>query len=116
MTVNIKASDVLDLAYDLGDLVRSISPRYSGRGMYGANCLGFTTDDPNGLSFRLGQICAERDGYSDDPDWPTVAHFLGRATTDNMGRSTIIYWPGLQVEGTDDELEQLDDFREDSYR
>lgn len=65
--------DVEDLARDLGLTVRS----YSGRGMYGKECVGITTDDPD----EIVASCRE--------------HGLSIPARDSMGLKTICYWPNI---------------------
>lgn len=66
---------------------------YSGRSMYGDTCFGFILDVPDVL---LGVAIATVLG--DDND----AWEMARATrTDNMGRSTIAYFPGWTLEDDD---------------
>ena len=50
-------------------------PNYSGRGMYGANCIGVVTDDPHDAIAEIG---------------------IRGAYTDNLGRSTIVYYPSIK--------------------
>ena len=63
-----------ELAEDLGGTFRE---SYSGRGMFGASCVGIVTDDPS---------CVIEG-----------ATLLGirRACRDGMGRQTIVYWPHI---------------------
>jgi hypothetical protein len=63
------------LALDLGgDVYR----RYSGRGMYGAKCLGIVCGCPD-----TARKSARR------------RKALGEPCVDNMGRDYIVYWPSL---------------------
>ena len=58
---------------------------YSGRGMYGKTCPAIVTD----LSvFYVG--CHARDIFGED-----AFELLPR--TDNMGLSTVVYFPGLEI-------------------
>lgn len=51
---------------------------YSGRGMYGARCLGFDTDDPDAVN-------------------EAVIKAGGRmGTQDRLGMGYIVYWPGVR--------------------
>ena len=80
-----------------GDVVESVRGDYSGRGMYGRQCLGVVVPNISAL-FTLGQMLAEH-------DW------MGEPDTDSMGRSFIAYWPSVQVsreeqpEGDEPEVE-----------
>ena len=55
---------------------------YSGRGMYGKQCCGITTDDPYKICLLLGSK-----GLDPETD----------IRVDNMGLSTIIYFPRIQL-------------------
>lgn len=52
---------------------------YSGRGMYGAQCLGVTTEYPNSVMEDAG------------------AAGIKGARQDSMGLKTIVYWPHIGV-------------------
>ncbi|MBX3473079.1 MAG: hypothetical protein KF754_01705 [Planctomycetes bacterium] len=52
---------------------------YSGRGMYGAQCLGITTEYPNSVIEDAG------------------AAGIKGARQDSMGLKTIVYWPKIGV-------------------
>jgi hypothetical protein len=64
---------------------------YSGRGMYGANCIGIDMDDIGGV-MRLA--AALIDAGMDVED----VHVLGTLMkTDSMGRGIVVYWPRLKL-------------------
>lgn len=75
-----------ELAHEFGG-ERERAPRtYSGRGMYGVRCMGITTDNPDGLVEEA------------------AARGLRGARRDNMGLSTIVYWPRIEAPvGYDDD-------------
>ncbi len=54
-----------------------IYENYSGRGMYGAKCLGIVCADP--------QAAIEE----------AAARGLRGSSRDNMGKDFIVYWPGI---------------------
>lgn len=66
------------------------SPRsYSGRGMYGKECVGIVTEQ------RLTSALAELILGCEDLD--QAAELVERVATDNMGRDSIIlYWPHIK--------------------
>jgi hypothetical protein len=72
---------------------------YSGRGMYGKNCLGVVVDakiEMFHLAYEAGQ--------------QQVQFYLEKMEWDSMGLSTIFYWPGVPfVEEEDDDFEDEDD-------
>lgn len=85
----ITADDLEDELMGLLDEV-DVRTDYSGRGMYGETCLGLVVDKPDILvGLALGQVLDQIDA---DP-----FEVVSRARTDNMGRSTIIYFPGVTL-------------------
>jgi hypothetical protein len=87
MGKEINAKNFLEALAGWGDDA-DIKPRsYSGRAMYGANCVGV---DINGFG-EVGIIaCALIDAGFDADD---VAVFMKRMKWDNMGLGYIVYWP-----------------------
>jgi len=73
---------------DKADIVRELveeghgelRENYSGRGMYGARCLGIVTDSPE-------YVIEE-----------AVLRGLRSACVDNMGKQHIVYWPSVRTE------------------
>ncbi len=57
---------------------------YSGRCMYGHQCLGVTVPS-SGAAFELGQLLHEYDS-------------MGRTLSDSMGLDVIVYWPQVNTE------------------
>ena len=60
--------------------------RYSGRGMYGKECVGVTLSD-DGELFDLGRTVGAIEAECNP----------GHVRTDNMGRGIIVYWPGAEL-------------------
>lgn len=90
MTLNISADALNDLAFTSGG---DAYFGYSGRGMYGKNCVGITV--PNitdlialGCSLQVMHDNGEIDGA-------TFGEMTNHASTDNMGRDMIVYWPNV---------------------
>lgn len=73
---------------------------YSGRYMYGTGCIGFVTDsNPFEFGMCLARVIAMlNDDNLDDDEYESldVEDFYG-LRTDNMGRSMIVYFPGVSV-------------------
>lgn len=63
------------IACETGDTFR---PDYSGRGMYGTECVGIVTGNPNEIIAMAGK------------------RGIRGAVTDSMGKGTIVYWPKVQ--------------------
>jgi hypothetical protein len=86
---------------------------YSGRGMFGADCLGVT------ISCSLGSFIADvmnstLDRFSDYDDQPAageVAEAFRSMRTDSMGHDTIVYFPGIPytVDDAGEDEEEEDD-------
>ena len=83
MTINPK--DLIEIAESADLNVRS----YSGRGMYGKECVGITGSTLQHVLADL--VLAEFDFDKED-----LAYLIRAARTDNMGMDTIVYWPNLQ--------------------
>jgi len=96
MTTTISPADLEDLIQHLEDcdVINDVRTDYSGRGMYGATCLGFTTSEPENLMMEIGTWLHLREEADDDFDLRLP---FTRSATDSMGLSTIIYWPSMQV-------------------
>ena len=92
---------------DHADRVRS----YSGRGMFGKECLGVTTHSQSELvadvmSAIIDHVMDEPDGDRDAGD---AAEAFRNMRTDSMGRDTIVYFPNVcHVKD-----EEVDDSEED---
>jgi hypothetical protein len=99
-TSRIPAGDVISNLrdYDLEFEVR----KYSGRGMYGKNCVGFTTDRPHDLLIALVMILKDLSDDATYDDLPYADDLFGNVATDSMGLSSIIYFPGWEFEIYDD--------------
>ena len=78
---------------------------YSGRGMYGRSCVGIVTDDAMEVLVDLTlAICefAEDEGVGHAD---SSSGMFGRISTDNMGRSEIVYFPEIEWTGKEEEEE-----------
>ncbi len=73
-------------------------PRYSGRGMYGQSCIGIaheenTVEMISSLAIYLLENC-------DIEKAREILLQLKNARQDNMGLSSITYWPGIESANT----------------
>lgn len=72
---------------------------YSGRGMYGAECVAVSV--AAGEEVRLGVVLAlmalSEVAAGDDPegDLEKLAAAMAGARTDSMGRGVVVYWPAM---------------------
>lgn len=81
-------AEIKELIENAGYETRS----YSGRGMMGKTCLGFTTDDS---PFEIAAMLIE---YIDNAaDLPSI---LRQMKSDNMGLSMIYYLPRVEYAGS----------------
>jgi hypothetical protein len=72
---------------------------YSGRGMYGRQCLGITFDSmKDAFDFAL---CV---GEEND-----LSLALSRPTFDDMGLGIVVYWPRVEAPEGLDESDELDE-------
>jgi hypothetical protein len=82
-------ADVESSEDDFADVIYT---DYSGRGMYGATCLGIVvpsrSDAPKVVGY-LAVALAEEDG--------DVDALLDEVATDSMGRDTIVYFRGVEL-------------------
>jgi len=79
-----------------GDETGHVYLRYSGRGMYGRECLGVV----GGLSDLIKFVIAVYDDWRSYPEnWPKgfIPGQLDSPVTDSMGRESIYYWPAIRV-------------------
>lgn len=77
---------------------------YSGRGMYGDRCVGFTTD--TSILATIANLiresifldnCSNGEHYRSDQLLTAIE--LGNVKTDNMGLDTVVYFPRVTWEG-----------------
>lgn len=92
-----------DAAAELvGEFEEDVRLGYSGRGMYGEACVGYTGENLPLFSAKLAYALAQQD----DPEIEDMAAHelldaiadLPDASTDSMGRGIIYYWPGIRCE------------------
>ena len=72
----------------------SLRHDYSGRGMYGRDCIGYTTDSP--LKSLVSITSQIMESELSDSEKEHAVRILENASMDNMGYSSIIYFSGLQ--------------------
>ena len=92
MTYVVDYDLVKNIAYEADLDEDQIRVSYSGRAMYGKECLGLVCTLGDLLNFvtRLGYVV---DADDEVYDWITSVR------EDNMGLGTIYYWPRVQVQG-----------------
>lgn len=76
--------ELIDLLLDCDHTPRS----YSGRGMYGKECVGVRVDDPVDV-LQLGICIGEA----------AIGVNLPKASFDSLGRGFILYWPRMEWPG-----------------
>ena len=73
---------------------------YSGRYMYGKNCVGVVTDKPMKVCMALAVVLEEmhNDEFRDLKELSEIPLWYHlNPLTDSMGLRTIVYFPNLQV-------------------
>lgn len=79
---------------------------YSGRGMYGRECVGLVIS--NSEMFEVAMVVGQ--WLTDNVVDYDLSDAFKNARTDSMGRSMIVYWPSIAIEaaGPDDEADEMD--------
>ncbi len=70
---------------------------YSGRGMYGDNCVGIVVSDLLELGAALSRI-VEDEELRDE--------LISNSRTDSMGYDTIVYWPRVTCSDADEDEDE----------
>ncbi|MFI5783542.1 hypothetical protein [Nocardia sp. NPDC051570] len=97
-TINPAALHTIADFYDAG-----LHTDYSGRGMNGTGCVGFSTDTPGAataIAFELACALAEQEeglGYDLDAVREYLTELTGSQHCESLGRGLITYWTGLRV-------------------
>ena len=83
---------------------------YSGRGMFGTECLAVSVDDICSAVWKMGEAFGCANASSDKEDH--IEGPKGRVCTAQLGRGYVIYWPSVPFVGDDswddDEEEEED--------
>lgn len=89
-TTTITADQLTDLAWEANGEAYF---RYSGRSMYGKECVGITLSNITDLlNIGAALYAFLGDGHLTDE---VYSRFMRGASTDNMGRGMIVYWPNI---------------------
>lgn len=99
--------ELVKIIADAGYTARS----YSGRGMYGNECLGVSCDSPE--EFRMDVL----DSVEGTDDYAEVSRVMRGMRTDSLGRRYIAYFPGVEWEedrGDDGDFDDMIDEIENS--
>ena len=96
--------EVRDLAIDLGLEDCEFRTDYSGRGMYGKGCVAFTFDRGSSLVIGAALALVAADWDRNNPGKEEVYADLVKSITshsrqDSMGLGSVVYFPGLHLEG-----------------
>ena len=75
-----------ELLRDAGFKPRS----YSGRGMYGKECVAISAESEAGAGYAIARQNATKD-YEINLDM-----IMNRVKTDSLGKSVVLYWPSLE--------------------
>ena len=92
--VTVKREVLEDVVYRSDMDLDQIRSDYSGRGMYGRECLGLTCTLPDLLMFAINFELI----HGDDEDADLLpSEWIPQVQEDSMGRGAIYYWPSVQV-------------------
>ncbi len=69
---------------------------YSGRGMYGNSCVGFTVDREYSIFQAISQILEDMDIDMESGNLYDFTAILRSAQMDSMGLDTVIYFPRVK--------------------
>lgn len=83
---------------------------YSGRGMYGKECLGVCTENVNVIAFIYDIMETSFD--QDRADLEEDIMQIREAKTDSMGKGMIVYFPNVPYNKDEDEDEEEDEEEE----
>jgi hypothetical protein len=88
--------------YNIGviDVTFNVRKRYSGRGMYGADCIGIVMDRVTDGYLLIHAMVIDE---ADQEDILMVADFFANAKTDSMGLQMIVYNTSYVYEGEDND-------------
>lgn len=67
---------------------------YSGRGMYGEECLGVSAYDVESLFQDLLDHATDAESLA----YLRTEKIFGKARSDSLGRGIIVYWPSIKWE------------------
>lgn len=87
ITIN-QAIAIKNIINTMDDSVE-LFPAYSGRFMFGAECVGYSVHSVATVGMAVAQVLMGTD--------IDVAEVLSDSRTDDMGKQTIVYFPLLQV-------------------
>jgi hypothetical protein len=91
MTIDIK-----ELIEELNDNEYNVRS-YSGRGMYGSECLGITCGNPIETLVSIMEFLYESSRYNDgEPQFLDYTSLFMSGRTDSMGLSSILYFPKIK--------------------
>lgn len=89
--MTIEAQHIIDALAKQGSDTEFKVRDYSGRGMYGRNCIGIDVDT-TGDVMKIAALLIDG-GFSTDE----IIELGEGMTTDSMGRGMIVYWPGIKL-------------------
>lgn len=93
---------------------------YSGRGMYGRQCVGIVGDESTCMKI-VGQVIKDAHAQGMDFEFDEAVDTLLDSCRDSMGRDIIVYWPEVapleerepEHDGQPDEAQEWHDFDPD---
>lgn len=107
-TIQISREDLRRIVYEAeipfdDDIEEVVRYDYSGRGMYGRSCVGIIGTFGDAYRFLNGLRATASEPIAEGLDEYAVDELADETKTDDMGYSTIYYWPTLQAVDTEEE-------------
>ena len=79
--------------------IEEIRTEYSGRGMYGGTCFGIVTTNVPRTLMEMAAGIIDASDIEGGEGVDLVMDLDNVATVDGMGRSSIVYFPGFELDG-----------------
>jgi len=102
--LDLKQTETLQMA---AEYTEANLRTYSGRGMYGKQCIGLVHEGPDEL---IGFIIEAFRAFQSDFNLHQIRHMFSGTRQDSMGLGVVTYWPSLTAD--QESYDYLDWFEE----
>lgn len=84
---------------------------YSGRGMFGARCVGFCVSDPFALGVAMGDVINSGHGSPDltQDERNIIEGMIADVNQDSLGYDAIVYFPSFITDHVDEDDDDEED-------
>ena len=89
--INAEMMDEIINELENWDIECTPFPKYSGRRMNGAECVGFVTNNVFGVGMCIDYVARQM-------EWEDIGALAADATYDDMAMSTIVYFPSFTTD------------------